>query len=144
MTATITLVPKVYVLRSLNLDSHQYTVLNKYRLNILERVLVENIIPRNVTINRGAAEVDNHISRDEFSTSTLSRMLYLFYYTEHLLTMVREVPKTTQCILATNGWTNIFLKRVVFVNSSSSQTVRDRRLNKPYHYHWWGQTFQAT
>ena len=70
-----------------------------YKYNILERVLVENIIPRNMTINRGAAEVDNYISRDDFSTSTLSRMLYLFYYTEHLLTMVREVPKTTQCIL---------------------------------------------
>ena len=29
-----------------------------------ERVIVENIIPRNVIINRGVAEVDNHISRD--------------------------------------------------------------------------------
>ena len=58
-----------------------YMILYKY--NILERVLVENIIPRNVIFNRGAAEVDNHISRDDFSTSTLSRMLYLFYYTEH-------------------------------------------------------------
>ena len=28
------------------------------------RVIVENIIPRNVIINQGAAEVDNHISRD--------------------------------------------------------------------------------
>ena len=37
-----------------------------YKYNILERVLVENIIPRNVIINRGAAEVDNHISRDDF------------------------------------------------------------------------------
>ena len=54
-----------------------------YKYNILERVLVENIIPRNVIINRGAAEVDNNISRDDFSTSTLSRLLYLFYYTEH-------------------------------------------------------------
>ena len=54
-----------------------------YKYNILERVIVENIIPRNVIINRGAAEVDNHISRDDFSTITLSRMLYLFYYTEH-------------------------------------------------------------
>ena len=54
-----------------------------YKYNIFERVLVENIIPRNVIINRGAAEVDNHISRDDFSTSTLSRMLFLFYYTEH-------------------------------------------------------------
>ena len=26
---------------------------------------MENIIPRNVIINRGAAEVDNHISRDD-------------------------------------------------------------------------------
>ena len=30
-----------------------------------ERVIVENIIPRNVIINRGAAEVDYHISRDD-------------------------------------------------------------------------------
>ena len=32
-----------------------------YKYNILERVLVENIIQKNVIINRGAAEVDNHI-----------------------------------------------------------------------------------
>ena len=37
-----------------------------YKYNILERVIVENIIPKNVIINRGAAEVDNHISRDDF------------------------------------------------------------------------------
>ena len=37
-----------------------------YKYKILERVLVENIIPRNVIINRGADEVDNHISRDDF------------------------------------------------------------------------------
>ena len=28
-------------------------------------VIVDNIIQRNVIINRGAAEVDNHISRDD-------------------------------------------------------------------------------
>ena len=28
-------------------------------------MIVENIIPRNVIINRGAAEVDNHISRGD-------------------------------------------------------------------------------
>ena len=28
-------------------------------------MIVENIIPRNVIINRGAAEVDNHISKDD-------------------------------------------------------------------------------
>ena len=37
-----------------------------YRYNILERVLVENIIRWNVIINRGTAEVDNDISRDDF------------------------------------------------------------------------------
>ena len=31
------------------------------------RVILENIIPRNLIINRGAAEVDNHISRDDIS-----------------------------------------------------------------------------
>ena len=46
-------------------------------------LLVENIILPNVIINRGAAEVDKLISRDDFSTSNLSRMLYLFYYIEH-------------------------------------------------------------
>ena len=39
----------------------------KYYINITfpDRVIVENIIPRNVIINRGAAEVDNHIPRDD-------------------------------------------------------------------------------
>ena len=38
----------------------------EYYINITlpDRVIVENIISRNVIINRGAAEVDNHISRD--------------------------------------------------------------------------------
>ena len=62
-----------------------------YKYNILERVIVKNIIMRNVIINQGAAEVDNHISRDDFFDLTLSRMLYLFYYTEP---RVREVPRT--------------------------------------------------
>ena len=30
-------------------------------------MIVENIMPRNVIINRGAAEVDNYISRDDIS-----------------------------------------------------------------------------
>ena len=39
----------------------------QYYINITfpERVIVDNIIPRNVIINRGAAEVDNHVSRDD-------------------------------------------------------------------------------
>ena len=42
-------------------------LLMAYYINITfpERVIVENIILRNVIINRGAAEVDNHISRDD-------------------------------------------------------------------------------
>ena len=42
-------------------------ILAKHYINITfsERVIVKNIIPRNVIINRGAAEVDNHISRDD-------------------------------------------------------------------------------
>ena len=41
--------------------------MGKYYINITfpARVIVENIIPRNVIINRGAAEVDNHITRDD-------------------------------------------------------------------------------
>ena len=52
-----------------------------HKYNILERVVVENI-PRNMIINRGAAEVDNNNQGMIFSTSTLSRMVYLFYNTE--------------------------------------------------------------
>ena len=44
-----------------------YSRAQRYYINITfpERVIVENLIPRNVIINRGAAEVDNHISRDD-------------------------------------------------------------------------------
>ena len=51
-----------------------------------EGVIVENVIPRNVIINRGAAEVDNHISRDDiFRLSPSQGMKYLFYYTEQYI-----------------------------------------------------------
>ena len=41
--------------------------MQEYYINITfpERVIVDNIIPRNVIIIRGAAEVDNHVSRDD-------------------------------------------------------------------------------
>ena len=51
-------------------------LVNKYK--ILENVLVEKIIPRNMIINRGAAEVQNNNRWMIVSTSTLSRMVYLF------------------------------------------------------------------
>ena len=45
-----------------------------YHINITfpDWVIVENIMQRNVIINRGAAEVYNHISRDDIFDYTLS------------------------------------------------------------------------
>ena len=52
-----------------------------YKYNILERVIVENIIPRNVIINRGAAEVDNHILRDDFfDCHPLKNVIFILLY----------------------------------------------------------------
>ena len=87
----------------------RYRISLSYYINITfpERVLVENIIPRNVIINRGAAEVHNHISRDDiFDYHPSGNVIFiLLYRTEHSrsfifyrlfslrLTMVRGVPK---------------------------------------------------
>ena len=43
------------------------------------RVIVENIFPRNVIINRGAAEVDNHISRDDIFDYHPSRKCNVYF-----------------------------------------------------------------
>ena len=43
------------------------------------RGIVENIIPRNVIINRGAAEVDNHISRDDIFNYNPSRKCNIYF-----------------------------------------------------------------
>ena len=81
-----------------------------YYINITfpARVIVENIIPRNVIINRGAAEVDNHISRDDIFDSHPRRECNIYFiipnrtldplFSEVLLLlnrpiMVREDPK---------------------------------------------------
>ena len=50
-----------YVQFEINISKHG----DGYYINITfpDMVIVENIIPRNVIINQGAAEVDNHISR---------------------------------------------------------------------------------
>ena len=52
-----------------------------YYINITfpARVIVENIIPRNVIINRGAAEVDNHISRDDIFDYYPSRQCNIYF-----------------------------------------------------------------
>ena len=64
-----------------------------YRYNILERVIVENIIPRNMIMNRGAAEVDNHIPRDDFFDYHPRRecYFYIIYYIicdKHIITWI--------------------------------------------------------
>ena len=70
------------------------------KYNMLERVIVENIIPRNVVINRSAAEVDNHISRDDFfDYHPLKNVIFILLYRTLFclpffpLTTVREVPR---------------------------------------------------
>ena len=92
-------------------------------------MIVENIIPRNVIINRGAAEVDNHISRDVLLLSPFQEC-YIYYILNFFLpffplTMMREVPRTAHWAFATNGCNDIFHKRVVFVNSFSVQADHD-------------------
>ena len=52
-----------------------------YYINITfpARVIVENTISRNVIINRGAAEVDNHISRDDIFDYHPSRKCNIYF-----------------------------------------------------------------
>ena len=52
-----------------------------YYINITfpARVIVENIIPRNVIINRGAAKVDNRISRDDIFDYHPSRECDIYF-----------------------------------------------------------------
>ena len=56
--------------------AHNNVRYNKY--NILERVIVEKIIPQNMIINRGAALVDNHIPRDDiFDYHPLKNVIFI-------------------------------------------------------------------
>ena len=68
-----------------------------YKYTILERVIVQNIILRNVIINQGTAMVDSHISRDEFfNYRPLKNVIFISSYQTsflYFLTMVHEVPK---------------------------------------------------
>ena len=72
-----------------------------------------------------------------------SQECYIYFIIPNIIPLFSNhgarIPKTTQCVSATNDWI-IFHKRVVFVNSLNVQTGRDRRLNKSCHNHWWHQT----
>ena len=66
-----------------------------YKYNILERVIVENIIPRNLIINRDAVEVDNHISRDDFfDYHPLKNVIFILLYRTLFLNFSSFFPLT--------------------------------------------------
>ena len=62
------------------MSRHTNCLVYLYYINITfpARVIVENI-PRNVIINRGAAEVDNHISRDDIFDYHPSRKCNIYF-----------------------------------------------------------------
>ena len=52
-------------------------------------MIVGNIIPRNVIINQGTAEVDNNILRDDFFNShTLKNVIFILLYRKLFLNFV--------------------------------------------------------
>ena len=72
------------------------------RITFPDWVIVENIIPRNVIINRGAAEVDNYISRDDIFDCHPIREYNIYFIIPNIgsfifyrlrPTVVRGVPK---------------------------------------------------
>ena len=72
----------------------------------LKRVIVENIIPRNVIIYRGAAEVDNHITRDdifdyhplkECNIYYIQRLFSAFIFSVFLSNLTKKTSTHTLC-----------------------------------------------
>ena len=67
-----------------------------FKYNILERVLVENIIWRNVIINRGAAKVDNHILRDYFRLAP-SQECYIYFILPNIIPLfINHVARSSK------------------------------------------------
>ena len=67
-----------------------------YYINITfpDRVIVENIILRNVIINRGAAEVDNPISRDDIFVYHPIRECNIYF----IIPNIRSLFSTVLCL----------------------------------------------
>ena len=72
------------------------------RITFPNWMIVENITPRNVIINRGAAEVDNHISRVDIFDYHPNRECNIYFNIPNIRsfifyrlgpTIVRGVPK---------------------------------------------------
>ena len=59
-------------------------------------MIVENIIPRNVIINRGAAEVDNHISRDDIFDHHPRRECDIYFIIPNIRSLIFGSPSLTQ------------------------------------------------
>ena len=117
-----------------------------------ERVIVDNIVPRNVIINRGAAEVDNHISRDDiFDFHPLRACNVYFIIPNRTLDPLFSIV----CFLLDLPWWGefqrecmnercIFPKIVLFLTVWMLELITDVRLNKLRHKKWWRQTsYQA-
>ena len=68
-----------------------------YYINITfpDMVIVENIIPRNVIINRGAAEVDNHISRDDIFDYHHIREGNIYFIIPNIRSFIFHCPRHT-------------------------------------------------
>ena len=84
------------------ISTQNVNVLDNINITFPDWVIVENIIPRNVIINRGTAEVDNHISRDDIFDYHPIRECNIYFIIPNIRsfifyrlrpTMVRGVPK---------------------------------------------------
>ena len=75
------MVKRILAVCCISFNDFEALVMSIYYINITlpARVIVENIIPRNVIINRGAAEVDNHISRDDIFDYYPSRQCNIYF-----------------------------------------------------------------
>ena len=72
----------------------------QYYINITfpDWVIVENIIPRNVIIDRSAAEVDNHIPRDDIFVYHSIRECYIYFIIPNIRSFIfyRLSPTTVR------------------------------------------------
>ena len=65
----------------------------RYFINITfpDWVIVENIIPRNVIINRGAAEVDNHDSRHDIFVYHPIRVCNIYFIIPNIIDLLFSI-----------------------------------------------------
>ena len=108
--------------------------------------------PRNVIINRGAAEVDNHISRDDIFDYHPSRKCNIYFiipnrtldplFSEVLLSWRGEIQieNNKQPLIYMLEWNQTFTKMVSFLRNWMLDLITDVPFNKWRHKSWWRQT----